>query len=98
MVREQGRSDKAKLFWSGSKDAANEAANVLFSSLVDKVLEVKRESDRLIVLKIIIGLTIFTVVSAHAPRTGRAESEKTAFIEELDLVLNNAIIVEGDMN
>ena len=85
-----------KLCWSGSKEAANGVAIVVSSSLVDKFLEVKRVSDRLILLKTIIGLTIFTVVSAYAPETGRAEYQKTAFIEKLDTVLNNVDAINGE--
>ena len=85
-----------KLCWSGSKEAANGVAIVVYSSFVDKFLEVKRVSDRLKLLKTIIGQTIFTVVSAYAPETGRAENEKTAFIEKLNTVLNNVDAINGE--
>jgi len=46
---------------------------------VDKVLEVKRVSERIIVLRVMVGETVLNLVSVYAPQVGRAIDEKGHF-------------------
>lgn len=89
-----------KLFWSGGKEAVNGVGIAVASTLVSKVTEVKRASDRLMFISLIIGQTIFTVVSAYAPQTGRTEGEKDDFYFKLDALLmgKDALVLGGDLN
>ena len=52
------------------------------------------------VVRIVIGMTIFSIVSAYAPQTGRPEQEKQDFYDTLDEVLDEcvAVIVARDLN
>jgi hypothetical protein len=43
---------------------------------IDKVVEVRRVSDRMIVLKMMIGKTVLNVISAYTPQSGRSNEEK----------------------
>ena len=45
-------------------------------SWVDKVLEVKRISERIIVLRVRVGDSVLNLVSVYAPQVGRAMKEK----------------------
>jgi hypothetical protein len=42
----------------------------------DKVVEVRKVSDRLLVLRVVVGKSIWNVVSANAPQAGRSEEGK----------------------
>ena len=50
---------------------------------MDKVYEVNRVSDRLIVVKLVINEMIVSVVSVYAPQVGLCESLKDSFYDEL---------------
>ena len=69
----------------------------------DKVVEVKRISARLMMLRITVGEKIVNVVSAYAPQAGRSYSEKEEFWDSMmDLVTGirdeESIFVGGDLN
>jgi len=46
---------------------------------VDKVVEVKNVSERLMMIRIAFGEKIINIVSAYAPHTGRSDVEKKEF-------------------
>ena len=46
---------------------------------IDKVVEVRRVSDRVIILKVLLGKTVLNVISAYAPQAGRLNEEKEVF-------------------
>ena len=46
---------------------------------IDKVVEVRRVSDRVIILKVLLGKTVQNVISAYAPQAGRPNEEKEEF-------------------
>ena len=52
------------------------------------------------VVRIVIGMPIFIILSVYAPQTGRPEQEKQDFYDALDKVLDEcvAVIVAGDLN
>ena len=52
--------------------------------LVESVLEVKRLSDRLMVVKLEIKGSILNIVSAYAPQVGNSLEEKNYFRLDLD--------------
>ena len=43
---------------------------------IEKVLEVKRVSERLMVVRVIVGRTVLNLISAYAPQAGRPRPEK----------------------
>ena len=68
---------------------------------IDSVIEVKRASERVMVLRLAIGKTVINVVSVHAPQVGRTTDEE--FYLHLGKVLRDVgekemLIVCGDMN
>ena len=89
-----------KLFWSGGKEALNGVGIVITNKLINKVTEVKRINDRIMILKLVFGSTMLSVVSCYAPQTGLPDHEKIAFYEELDSALNECeeVLVAGDLN
>jgi exonuclease III len=77
---------------------------VLDKSLKDGVVDIKRQGDRIILVKLLVGDLVFNVISAYAPQIGLNESVKRQFWEELDaLVISSVPISEklfigGDLN
>jgi hypothetical protein len=76
---------------------------VLDKSLKDGVMDIKRQGDRIILVKLLVGDLIFNVVSAYAPQIGLNESVKMQFWEELDTLVSSVPISEklfigGDLN
>jgi hypothetical protein len=49
----------------------------------------KRQGDRFILVKLLVGDLIFNVISAYAPQIGRNESVKMQFWEELDALVSS---------
>jgi hypothetical protein len=74
---------------------------VLNNSLKDGVVDIKREGDRIILVKLLVDL-VFNVISTYAPQIGLNESVKMQFWEELDALVSSVLISEklfiGDFN
>jgi hypothetical protein len=76
---------------------------VLDKSLKDGVVDIKRQGDKIILVKLLVGDLIFNVISAYAPQISLNESVKMQFWEELDAVVSSVPISEklfigGDLN
>jgi hypothetical protein len=52
---------------------------VLDKSLKDGVVDIKRQGDRIILVKLLVGDLVFNVISAYAPQIGLNESVKMQF-------------------
>ena len=60
-------------------------------------------SDRIILLRLIIRKTVYTLVNVYAPQQGRPEAEKDRFYDQLNAVLakmplSEVLIPDGDWN
>ena len=73
-----------KVFWSGNSEGTNGVGILLAKKWTDKVFEVQRPSDRIILLKLIIGKTVYTLVNVYAPQQGRPKAEKDRFYDQLN--------------
>ena len=65
--------------------------------------EVHRVSDRILVLRLVLGESVFTFVSVYAPQAGRLNEEKTIFYDELQKCISKVpsseiLIPLGDWN
>ena len=54
---------------------------IVSEEFIDKVVEVTRVSERLMMVKLIVGKCLMNVVAAYAPQTGRSQEEKDNFWE-----------------
>jgi hypothetical protein len=57
-----------KLWYTGNMSTKNDVSIVLDKSLKDGVVDIKRQGDRIILVKLLAGDLIFNVISAYAPR------------------------------
>jgi len=55
--------------------------------LVDSVVRVKRKSDRIMTIQVVVGLEILNVVSVYTPQIGLLEDIKKQFGEDLDMII-----------
>ena len=99
----KGKDSAYKFFWSGNPEGTNGVGILLAKKWTENVFEVQRISDRIILLKLIIGKTVFTIISVYAPQQGRPAVEKERFYDQLQSVtakvpLSEVLIPLGDWN
>jgi exonuclease III len=68
-----------KLWYTGSTTNKNGVGIVLNKSLKDGVVDIKRQGDKIILVKLLVGDLVFNVISAYAPQIGLNESIKRQF-------------------
>ncbi|PKA66012.1 hypothetical protein AXF42_Ash010421 [Apostasia shenzhenica] len=90
-----------KLWYSDKNKNKNGVGIIMDKSLKDHVVEVKRNCDRIMTLKIIINGIIINIVSAYAPQVGLDASIKEKFwndLEELIQEIPQITFIGGDLN
>jgi hypothetical protein len=65
-----------KLWYTGNTSTKNSVGIVLDKSLKDGVVDIKRQGDRIILVKLLVGDFVFNSISAYAPQIGFNESVK----------------------
>jgi hypothetical protein len=65
-----------KLWYIGTTTNKNGVGIVLDKSLKDGVVDIKRQEDKIILVKLLVGDLVFNVISAYAPQIGLNESIK----------------------
>jgi hypothetical protein len=89
-----GEDTGFKLWYTGNTSTKNEVDIVLYKGLKDGVVDIKRQGDRIILVKLLVGDLVFNVISAYASQIGLNESVKMQFWEELDELVSNVPISE----
>jgi exonuclease III len=83
-----------KLWYTGIMTNKNGVDIVLDKSLKDGVVDIKRQGDMIILVKLLVEDLIFNVISAYAPQIGLNESIKRQFWEQLDALVSSVSISE----
>ena len=92
-----------KLYYHGCERNKNGIGIILNPSLVGDVVEVKRQSDRIMRMKMDYKGSMLNVISAYAPQTGCDEEEKDKFWDEMDDVIisiptEERVVIGADLN
>ncbi|PUZ66512.1 hypothetical protein GQ55_3G317100 [Panicum hallii var. hallii] len=92
-----------KLWYTGTTSGRNGVGILIDKSLKDGVVDVRRQGDRIILMRLVIGDLVLNVISAYAPQVGLSESSKSHFWEDLDSMVSTVPISEklfigGDLN
>ncbi|PUZ51569.1 hypothetical protein GQ55_6G198200 [Panicum hallii var. hallii] len=92
-----------KLWYTGTTSGRNGVGILIDKSLKDGVVDVRRQGDRIILVRLVIGDLVLNVISAYAPQVGFSESSKSQFWEDLDSMVSTVPISEmlftgGDLN
>ena len=98
-----GKNSRYKVFWVGNNQGTSGVGVLLAEKWVDKVYDIKRVSDRIMLIKLLVGEVVLTVLSVYAPQTGLEESTKDAFYDSLQTVISELpdkeiVIPCGDWN
>ena len=98
-----GKDSRYKFFWVGNNQGTSGVGVLLAEKWVDKVYDIKRVSDRIMLIKLLVGEVVLTVLSVYAPQTGLEESTKDAFYDSLQTVISELpdkeiVIPCGDWN
>ena len=72
-----------KLFWMGSEAKTEGVGIFVAEKWVDSVVSVERHSERIMVLKMVLGDRLLNVFSVYAPHSGRPDEEKECFWNEV---------------
>ena len=91
-----------KLWYNGRNNKRNGVGIVLKRDLGDRVVEVKRTSDRLMTMKLEEDGMQINIVSAYLSQVGCDEEEKATFWADLEVVeqisRDKRLVIEADLN
>ena len=73
-----------KLYYHGICRARNGIGIILSKEWQDKILEIKRISDRIMTMKLVSGNSVLNIISVYAPQVGCSQQEKDQFYENLE--------------
>ena len=70
---------------------------------IEKVLEVRRVSERLMAVRVIVGRTVLNLISAYASQAGRPVRDKEEFFTLLGKIVSEIddgekLLIGGDLN
>ncbi|ESO01830.1 hypothetical protein HELRODRAFT_161001 [Helobdella robusta] len=96
------KGGRYKLWWKGD-DGTRGVGVMVREELVEKVLEVRRRSNGVIVVVMVFGKVIVRVISGYAPQQSRKEVEKDRFYDDVSdeigqAGLNEFVVLLGDLN
>ncbi|MBJ5584704.1 hypothetical protein JGG81_25215, partial [Salmonella enterica subsp. enterica serovar Typhimurium] len=101
MIGEKG--SRYKLYWQGTNQGNAGVGILIAETWSDKVVEVKRVNERIVIVKMVIGVKLVNVVSAYAPESGRSDDEKDEFWDKLIAMVSGIpdremVVIAGDLN
>ena len=70
-----GKDSRYKCFWIANELGTGGVKSFIVRG-IDKVFHVKRVSDRLMIIRMIVGEFVVTELSVYAPQTGLTIAEK----------------------
>ena len=82
----KGKDTRYKLYWSGNDKGTAGVGVFAAEEWIEKVFEVQRVSDRIILVKLIVGQRVFTFLSVYAPQSGLSDEVKDLFFDQLRAV------------
>ena len=82
----KGKDTRYKLYWSGNDKGTAGVGVFVAEEWIEKVFEVQRVSDRIILVKLIVGQHVVTFLSVYAPQSGLSDEAKDLFFDQLRAV------------
>ena len=98
----KGKNSNYKFYWCGSRMGLG-VGLLLAEKWIEKVFDVQRVSDRILLLCLVIDKTVFAFISVYAPQVGRPDIEKEQFYDLLQEIVskvpNSEVLIPiGDWN
>ena len=99
----QGRREEYKFFWSGGSGRQGGVGVLLAEQWIDRVLDVRKPSDRVMWVKLRTEGGTIRVIAAYAPQAGLSEAEKDTFWATLTREVaavdeHELLVLGGDLN
>ena len=82
----KGKDTRYKLYWSGHYKGFAGVGVFVAEEWIEKVFELQRVSDRIILVKLIVGQHVVTFLSVYAPQSGLSDEVKVLFFDQLRAV------------
>ncbi|XP_014670792.1 PREDICTED: uncharacterized protein LOC106811605 [Priapulus caudatus] len=79
----KGKNTKYKCYWSGKDKGTGGVGVLLAEEWIGNVFEVRRVSDRIILLRLVVGSSVLTFLSVYAPQVGLSDVVKDQFYDQL---------------
>ena len=79
----KGKDTRYKLYWSGNDKGTAGVGVFVAEEWIEKFFEVQRVSDRIILVKLIVGQRVDTFLSVYAPQSGLSDEVKDLFFDQL---------------
>jgi len=92
-----------KFYWKGEIDKRGGVGILIREELSKEVVEIKRITDRIIKIKVVMEGNLIHVISAYAPQGGKSQEEKEEFWGMMDdsignIPENEILVIGGDLN
>ena len=78
----QGHLSRYKLYWSGNDKSTAGVGVFVADEWTEKVFEVQRVSDRIILVKLIVDQCVVTFLSVYAPQSDQSDEVKDLFFDQ----------------
>ena len=82
----KGKDTRYKLYWSGNDKGTAGVGVFVAEEWIEKVFEVQRVSNRIILVKLIVVQRVVTFLSVYAPQSGLSDEVKDLFFDQLRAV------------
>jgi exonuclease III len=73
-----------KLWYTGKERSRNDVGILIDKSIKNGVVTVRRQGDKIIMIKLIFGDLVLNVISAYTPQVGLSDDVKRRFWEDLE--------------
>ena len=92
-----------KLWYTGATPGRNDVGILIDRSFKDGVVEVRRQCDWIILIRMVVGDSALNLISAYAPQVGFSKSTKIQFWEDLDSMVSTVptsekLFIGGDLS
>jgi exonuclease III len=92
-----------KLWYTGKERSKNSVCILIDKSLKNEVVVVRRQGDKIIMIKLIFGDLVLNVISVYAPQVGLSDDVKRRFWEDLEDMVRGVhnsenLFIGGDLN
>ena len=78
----KGKDTRYKLYWSGNDKGTAGVGVFVVEEWREKVFEVQRVSDRIFLVKLIVGQLVVTVLSVYTPQSSLSDEVKDLFFDQ----------------
>ena len=99
----KGKDTEFKFLWCGNAEGTGGAGFLVAKKWADQIIEVQRASDRILLIKLILGKSVFSLISIYAPQSGLSAEIKERFYDQLQGVVakvpnSENLLIVGDWN